>query len=323
MNLTENNTIMKEFFSLLILIGAYINCIAQELVVTERLHSTAFEIVGVQDKRYDANGIPCAIVKVQLPVEKVVFEGNIVHSIYKTNEYWLYITAGTKMFRIKCPKLYPLDIDIKDIYPSGLVSNQCYAMKLSVTNATSDIEGKSGDVIIKEYFVEDFVTRAFCDLPINNLLKDSKTTYETVKALGLNPTLSANGDVNVFMTKTPEKCKGFNAVKMQCKVDGCDIIPEQTSMGYEPSKYDDGRITYQFSWPHANDINKRKMGKTFSMSFAKFLLQSLIDAGYKMEGNYIKAKCVTDLGEITLVCNDNYGSCWVGLYVDTCYKLNK
>ncbi len=38
-------------------------CFAQELEVVEPHHPTIFEIVGAQDKKYDANGVPCAVVK--------------------------------------------------------------------------------------------------------------------------------------------------------------------------------------------------------------------------------------------------------------------
>lgn len=39
-------------------------CLPQKLEIVEPLFSTIFEIVGVQDKKYDANGVPCAVVKV-------------------------------------------------------------------------------------------------------------------------------------------------------------------------------------------------------------------------------------------------------------------
>lgn len=315
---------MNRFFpTIIFFIWISQNCFAQKLVVDEPLHSTIFEIVGAQDKINDANGVPCAVVKVQLPVENVVFEGNIIQSVFKVNEYWLFISAGTKKIRIKCPGAHQLDVDMTELCPMGLVSNQSYALKLSLSNNGTSITNENKDIVVKEFFAEDFVTNAFGLIPINNLLADSKTTFETVKALGLNPTLEDDGDIYVFMTKTPEKVQGFNAIKMRCKVNGCDIIPEQTGMGYEPSKYSDGRITYQFSWPHANNMEKRKIGKSQSIAFAKFILQSLIDAGYQMEGTFMNADCITELGEITLVCNDNYGSCWVGLYLDTYYKLNK
>lgn len=180
-----------------------------------------------------------------------------------------------------------------------------------------------GDIPIKEFFVDDLVTNAFGFMPINNLLRNSKTTYETAKAAGLNPTLEDDGDVSVFMTSNPEKCKGFNAVKMRCKLEGSEIIPEDVSMGYEPSNYSDGRITYQFKWSHANNSELRKIGREKSIEFSKFIFRQLKNADYEMTGDYKSAECLTPLGKITLVCNDNYGSCWVGLYVNTYYKKNE
>lgn len=313
---------MKSIISFAIMLLSSIVAIGQNLEVESKLQHQAFEILTSDEFRKDANGIPCALVKVQLPMENVKFEGNVIDSEYKTNEYWVFLSAGSKRLRIKCPGALPLDIDATEIEPNGLKSKTIYSISLHFNSLNQPIAAAK-NIPIKEFFVEDLVTNAFGFMPINNLLKESKTTYETAKAAGLNPTLKDNGDVSVFMTSEPEKCSGFNAVKMLCKIEGSDIIPENTSMGYEPSKYSDGRITYQFSWPHANNTESRKIGREKSVEFSKYILNQLTNAGYDMSGDYKSSKCLTSLGEITLVCNDNYGSCWVGLYVDTYYKKNE
>lgn len=310
---------MKNLLLIVLLLASCVETTAQNLGVEEKLHTRIFEVLKSDEMRTDANGVPCALVKVQLPIENVVFEGNVIDSEFKTNEYWVFLTAGTKQFRIKCPGAYPLDIDATEVEPNGLKAKLIYSVSLRF-DSTDQKNTSSLDIPLKEFFVEDLVTNAFGFMPINQLLKDSKSTYETAKAAGLNPTLDDNGNVGVYMTAEPEKCKGFNAVKMLCKLDGIEIIPERTSMGYEPSEYSDGRITYQFMWPHGNNSEIRKIGREKSTKYSKFILQQLKSAGYNMEGDHKSAKCLTSLGEITLVCNDNYGSCWVGLYVDTYYK---
>ena len=310
---------MKSILLCASLLFSSIVALGQNLEIGSELKPQTFEVLTSNEFRKDANGVPCALVKVQLPVENVKFEGNIIDSEYKTNEYWVFLSAGTKRLRIKCPGALPLDIDATEIEPNGLKSKCVYSISLHF-NSKRQQNSNVTETPIKEYFVEDLVTNAFGFMPINSLLKDSKTTYETAKAAGLNPTLKDGGDVGVYMTSEPEKCKGFNAIKMLCKLEGTDIIPEDVSMGYEPSKYSDGRITYQFNWPHANNTERRKIGREKSVEFSKYILNQLKNAGYDMTGDYKSAKCLTSLGEITLVCNDNYGSCWVGLYVDTYYK---
>lgn len=264
---------MKSIISFAIMLLSSIVAIGQNLEVESKLQHQAFEILTSDEFRKDANGIPCALVKVQLPMSNVKFEGNVIDSEYKTNEYWVFLSAGTKRLRIKCPGALPLDIDATEIEPNGLKSKSIYAISLHFKH----LQGQAahvGDTPIKEFFVDDLVTNAFGFMPINNLLKDSKTTYETAKAAGLNPTLEDDGDVRVFMTSNPEKCKGFNAVKMRCKLEGSEIIPEDVSMGYEPSNYSDGRITYQFKWSHANNSELRKIGREKSVEFSKRLFKN-------------------------------------------------
>lgn len=115
-------------------------CFAQELEVVEPLHSTIFEIVGAQDKKYDANGIPCAVVKVLLPVAGVAFEGNVIESQFHINEYWVWFssgTVGTKRFRIKCPGTQMLEIDVTKTIPNGLQPDGKYAIKLNLPKVPS------------------------------------------------------------------------------------------------------------------------------------------------------------------------------------------
>ncbi len=126
--------IFKFLFSVFFVLLCQI-CFAQELEVVEPLHSTIFEIVEAQDKKYDANGVPCAVVKVQLPVAGVAFEGNVIESQFHINEYWVWFTSGTngtKKFRIKCPGAQMLEVDVNKTIPDGLQPDGKYAIKLNL-----------------------------------------------------------------------------------------------------------------------------------------------------------------------------------------------
>lgn len=130
----------KNFTLIVFFIELFQNCFAQELEVVEPLHSTIFEIVGAQDKKYDANGIPCAVVKVQLPVAGVAFEGNVIESQYHINEYWVWFTSGTngtKKFRIKCPGAQMLEVDVTKTISEGLQPDGKYAIKLNLAKDPS------------------------------------------------------------------------------------------------------------------------------------------------------------------------------------------
>lgn len=80
----------------------------------------------------DLNGEPCALVKVEFPFDDVVFEGNIVGSIIRhVNEYWVYMTAGSRFLEIKHPKLYTLEVSFSDYNISVLEGFQTYKIVVS------------------------------------------------------------------------------------------------------------------------------------------------------------------------------------------------
>ena len=150
-------------------------CFAQELEVVEPLHSTIFEIVEAQDKKYDANGIPCAVVKVQLPVAGVAFEGNVIESRFHINEYWVWFTSGTngtKKFRIKCPGAQMLEVDVTKTISDGLQPDGKYAIKLNLPVVLSEKQYNSD---LEEY--ENIVSKAK-DCFNKKLFKEARKYYE-------------------------------------------------------------------------------------------------------------------------------------------------
>ena len=145
---------MRYFLFNVLFVFLWQTCFAQELEVVEPLHSTIFEIVGAQDKKYDANGIPCAVVKVQLPVEGVAFEGNVIESQYHINEYWVWFssgTNGTKKFRIKCPRAQMLEIDVTSKIPEGLQPDGKYAIKLNLSRVSSENQSTTTAFMISSH----------------------------------------------------------------------------------------------------------------------------------------------------------------------------
>ena len=87
---------------------------AQRLHVTEARQT--IEPMTVAMQRTDFNNEICALVKVQLPIAGTGFEGNLIGDTpFKINEYWVYLTPGTKMLHIKAPGYYPLMADFREL----------------------------------------------------------------------------------------------------------------------------------------------------------------------------------------------------------------
>lgn len=82
--------------------------------------------------RVDRNGVKCALVKVQIPLEGMAFEGNVMGDVVnKAGEYWVYLTAGTKFFRIKHRSVRPLMLTFADYKLGPLQAKTTYVLRLS------------------------------------------------------------------------------------------------------------------------------------------------------------------------------------------------
>lgn len=83
-------------------------------------------------RKTDINGKPCALVKVQLATLGATFEGNVIAPVeYKTGEYWVYMTEGSRELHIKHPSFLPLEVHFADYdFKRGLQSLQTYKLVL-------------------------------------------------------------------------------------------------------------------------------------------------------------------------------------------------
>lgn len=119
------------FFSICIL--SVISVSAQEITV-KSMTELPMDLSARIDSRKDNNEEPCALIKVQLTVEDAVFEGNVVGDVERhVNEYWVYMTAGSKMLYVKHPKLLTLAVTFSDYEINSLDGFLTYQLVLSAT----------------------------------------------------------------------------------------------------------------------------------------------------------------------------------------------
>ncbi len=84
---------------------------AQKLMV-ESMTLAGNDISASQYKRMDRNSEPCGLVKVRLATTGAQFEGNVIPPVeYKTGEYWVYMSKGSRELRIKHPSFVPLHVN--------------------------------------------------------------------------------------------------------------------------------------------------------------------------------------------------------------------
>ena len=95
---------------------------------------------------YDFNNNKAALIKIAIP-EKAEFEGNILQTQYKTNEYYVYVSPGTKMLVLKYPGVETLRIQLSDYLDgSGVAGGHTYRLKVNLTEAW-----KTYKFIVKAY----------------------------------------------------------------------------------------------------------------------------------------------------------------------------
>ncbi|WP_302983613.1 tetratricopeptide repeat protein [uncultured Muribaculum sp.] len=110
---------------------------SQELKVTG-FRAVPMDLSASTHMRRDANGTPCALVKVQLRATGASFEGNIVGDTqFRTNEYWVYLTEGTKMLRIKHISAQPLMVRFADHGTESLLSKNTYELSVALPTVTT------------------------------------------------------------------------------------------------------------------------------------------------------------------------------------------
>ena len=104
---------------------------AQELTVQSFALSPA-EIIQGNDQRKDLNGKACALVKVQVVdgIDRV--EGNVIGGIdSRGTEKRIYLTNGTKVFRVYPHSHLPLTITTSDYNIEKLEGNRVYILRLT------------------------------------------------------------------------------------------------------------------------------------------------------------------------------------------------
>ena len=113
-----------------------ISASAQELTVKEMKITN--DISASQYERKDLNGQACALIKVSLPSPGVLFEGNVIEPVeYKTGEFWVYMSSGSKELRIKHPQTHPLHVRFDEYGIKKVESKSTYYLTVLIPSVAA------------------------------------------------------------------------------------------------------------------------------------------------------------------------------------------
>lgn len=123
----------REIYRLCALLISHIICasisFAQNLSI-ESFKTVPLDLTSRTTQVKDNNNIPCALIKIICNDEILSVQGNVVKSEEYGNEYWVYLTSGTKHIKVLTQHHKPLEFSISEQVPSGAVSQSTYQLEL-------------------------------------------------------------------------------------------------------------------------------------------------------------------------------------------------
>lgn len=108
-----------------------LTCSGQQFEVMKLQQSTS-DLTAVTYQRNDLNSKSCALLKVRIPLADVTFEGNVIGDVaFKSGEYWVYLSEGSKNVVIKHDACTPTLINFSDYGVKNLKGKQTYVLNLN------------------------------------------------------------------------------------------------------------------------------------------------------------------------------------------------
>ena len=140
---------MRQFIAFILLVIS-IKTYAQDLSVRSFNVDLTDQTANVKE-RLDLNKQPCGLIKVSLPLQNVVFEGDIIGNVeYSAGEYHVYVIDDTEMLTIKHDNFHALNLTLSE----KVKSKRTYRLVVNVPSNHLFSEDNSSEKLRKgnEYF---------------------------------------------------------------------------------------------------------------------------------------------------------------------------
>lgn len=116
----------------------FINLVSSSFAQKLKVESFAIsegDLSAVTPARLDENDRNCALIKVGIALDGVLFEGNVMGNVIpKLGEYWVYMPQGNSMLRISHKDYTPIMINFYDYGIEKLESGKTYILTLAKPN---------------------------------------------------------------------------------------------------------------------------------------------------------------------------------------------
>ena len=129
-----------------LLFAVFISIDAQEMSV-KSFEYLPKDLTARTSARNDRNGIPCAVIRVGIALQGVVFDGNTIGKpVYNTGEYLVYMPGGSRQITIRHDSYLPLTVVFADYGIDKVESSNTY--RLTVPTGTTPSPQRKGNFLI-------------------------------------------------------------------------------------------------------------------------------------------------------------------------------
>ena len=211
--------------------------LAQELSVKE-FREVSNDLSARTKSRQDNNGDECALVKVQLAAASATFTGNVIGDVaFKNNEYWVYMTAGSKRLKVNHPSYLPLEVSFADYNVSQLTGKSTYILTLILGDLPQgvqqqrvqtgwiliDSEPQGASVYINDVFVGN--------TPLDGYKQPYGAYSYRVEHPNYHP---SSGTIELNTGRLEKKVTlqpAFGAISVKCNISGATVMLDGKATG--------------------------------------------------------------------------------------------
>ena len=121
---------MKKIICMLLVLSS-VSVFSQKEFKVVNFKQSSSDISARTNQREDPKGIACALVKVQIPMRDILFDGDVIGEVsHKVNEYWVYMPDKSTKLLIRKAGFSPLNVDFKNYNVPILESKGTYELCL-------------------------------------------------------------------------------------------------------------------------------------------------------------------------------------------------
>ena len=124
------------------------------MVFAQKLSVESFEylpkdLTARTSPRNDRNGTPCAVIRVGIALQGVVFDGNTIgEPVYNTGEYLVYMPEGSRQITIRHDNYVPLTVVFADYGIDKVASSNTYRLTVLTGGLNADQQAQGNFLVM-------------------------------------------------------------------------------------------------------------------------------------------------------------------------------